>query len=418
MNLPSDWKDSVSTYSKIASTYPNPKDGWTVNVQDTDYTYRYNGTDWIAISANAIPKATSSTDGLFSKEDYGRFELMCSESISIQQPYAVCNESMGTQAKTVSMPKFILTTGAKVTVKFPNGNSAASPTLNVSGTGAKEIYYNGAPISRNYIKRESVHDFVYDGTHWLMEGEKGAGYYHVTCTTAADQKEKSVVLAGFRLVNGAQLILQFTHGNTAENPTLNVQNTGAYPIYYGGSPISWNYITENSAVQLVFDGQNKWVVVGNLTGYLLDEIQQLKEFVGYKGYIWREFEKDAIRIQNGGLYIIEGAMTQRHISYYSINTPSIGNTAIVNIDTSYDADYKVVTHFTGEPDISPRDDIFYVPPVIAANGNTEIYTFTSDKTNNTSEIVFNSSSIRGATCLYINYWGSPSDFKIYKKIFL
>lgn len=63
-----DWKEAVSTYDDIATTYPNPDDGWTVNVKDTDYTYRYNGTKWIAISANAIPKATNKVDGLMTKE--------------------------------------------------------------------------------------------------------------------------------------------------------------------------------------------------------------------------------------------------------------------------------------------------------------------------------------------------------------
>lgn len=64
-----DWKEAVATYDDIITTYPTPDDGWTVNVKDTDYTYRYNGTEWITISANAIPKATQSIDGLQSKED-------------------------------------------------------------------------------------------------------------------------------------------------------------------------------------------------------------------------------------------------------------------------------------------------------------------------------------------------------------
>lgn len=64
-----DWKEAVDTYADLATTYPHPDDGWTVNVKDTDYTYRWSGTAWIAISANAIPKATQSVDGLLSKED-------------------------------------------------------------------------------------------------------------------------------------------------------------------------------------------------------------------------------------------------------------------------------------------------------------------------------------------------------------
>lgn len=64
-----DWKEAVDTHADLASAYPHPDDGWTVNVKDTDYTYRWSGTAWVAISANAIPKATQGVDGLLSKED-------------------------------------------------------------------------------------------------------------------------------------------------------------------------------------------------------------------------------------------------------------------------------------------------------------------------------------------------------------
>ena len=63
-----DWKESVDTFDDIVVDYPAPESGWTVNVKDTNYTYRYDGTDWIAISSNAIPKATQAVDGLMSKE--------------------------------------------------------------------------------------------------------------------------------------------------------------------------------------------------------------------------------------------------------------------------------------------------------------------------------------------------------------
>lgn len=64
-----DWKEAVETYNDLKIIYQKPEDGWTVNVKDTDYTYRWNGDEWIAISANSIPKATYEVDGLLSKED-------------------------------------------------------------------------------------------------------------------------------------------------------------------------------------------------------------------------------------------------------------------------------------------------------------------------------------------------------------
>ena len=69
-----DWKEAVNTFDDIATTYPNPEDGWTVNTKDNNITYRYNGSEWVAISANAIPKATNSVDGLLSKEDHAKYD--------------------------------------------------------------------------------------------------------------------------------------------------------------------------------------------------------------------------------------------------------------------------------------------------------------------------------------------------------
>ena len=79
MEMNIDWKESVATFADIATTYPDPQDGWTVNVNDTDYTYRFNGTKWIAVSANAIPKATSQVDGLMAKEDKTNLDDMNSK---------------------------------------------------------------------------------------------------------------------------------------------------------------------------------------------------------------------------------------------------------------------------------------------------------------------------------------------------
>ena len=64
-----DWKESVDTYADLAATYPVPERGWTVNVLEDATTYRWNGTEWVGISANVIPKATTEVDGLLTMED-------------------------------------------------------------------------------------------------------------------------------------------------------------------------------------------------------------------------------------------------------------------------------------------------------------------------------------------------------------
>lgn len=87
-----DWKEAVNTYTDIATTYPNPQDGWTVNVKDTDYTYRYNGTEWVAISANAIPLATHSVNGLMSATDKTKLDgIEAGAEVNVQSDWNQSN---------------------------------------------------------------------------------------------------------------------------------------------------------------------------------------------------------------------------------------------------------------------------------------------------------------------------------------
>lgn len=66
-----DWKESVATYADIATTYPNPQDGWTVTTLDDDNTYRYNGTTWVNLFS-LITLASASKDGLMSAADFSK----------------------------------------------------------------------------------------------------------------------------------------------------------------------------------------------------------------------------------------------------------------------------------------------------------------------------------------------------------
>ena len=80
--------------------------------------------------------------------------------------YGVCNTTAATAAKTVTVDDFVLEEQARITVKFTYANSAASPTLNVNGKGAKSILWRTALPSTQYWVAGQVIDFVYDGTYW------------------------------------------------------------------------------------------------------------------------------------------------------------------------------------------------------------------------------------------------------------
>lgn len=83
-------------------------------------------------------------------------------------PYGECTTEKGTAAKTVLLSNFALETGARFAVKFSNGCSVASPTLNVNSTGAKSMVYKGATIQPNELDTNQVYEFIYDGTRYVM----------------------------------------------------------------------------------------------------------------------------------------------------------------------------------------------------------------------------------------------------------
>lgn len=85
--------------------------------------------------------------------------------------FGVCNTEAATAVKTVSVTGFTLATGAEVTVQFTVTNTAKSPTLNVNGTGAKDIVYRNAAISAGYLAANRVYKFVYDGTNYELIGD-------------------------------------------------------------------------------------------------------------------------------------------------------------------------------------------------------------------------------------------------------
>ena len=64
-----------------------------------------------------------------------------------------------------------------------------------------------------------------------LNAAKALGRGYGTCSTAAGTAAKTAALSGFSLSTGAVVGIRFTYANTAASPTLNVNSTGAKPIY-------------------------------------------------------------------------------------------------------------------------------------------------------------------------------------------
>lgn len=78
--------------------------------------------------------------------------------------------------------------------------------------------------------------------------------HYGTCSTAAGTAAKTVSCTGFTLTTGARITVKFTVTNTASNPTLNVNSTGAKAIRYRGSAITAGYLAANRVYTFIYDG--------------------------------------------------------------------------------------------------------------------------------------------------------------------
>ena len=100
-----------------------------------------------------------------------------STAVTALPKYGSNTQTGSTQAKTVTISEFptTLTQGQRISVLFTNKNTATSPTLNVSSTGAKPIVTSdGQSITADNVNEvgwpaNSLVSFIFDGTNWRID---------------------------------------------------------------------------------------------------------------------------------------------------------------------------------------------------------------------------------------------------------
>ena len=110
--------------------------------------------------------------------------------------------------------------------------------------------YGRVYLNSNRIKYTGVQPIVATSASGTLTG---------TSSTAAGTAAKDVTLADgqtFTLANNAVAYVKFTNNNTAENPTLNINSTGAKPVYYNGSPIPAKYLNNIAQYKVTYDSAN------------------------------------------------------------------------------------------------------------------------------------------------------------------
>lgn len=207
LNTGLDWKESVPTFNDIATTYPKPQDGWTVNTKDTDITYRYTGTAWIAISANAIPLASQSVDGKMSKTDKKNLDTLSIKVADLEEQIDSLNDGV-----TGDLTGLISRVG-----------TAEKNITTITGQ-VSSLEKGKADINHN-------HDSVYS--------KSGHTHNYAGSSSAGGAANSAVKLATARTINGVTFdgTSNITTANWGTARTITIGNSGK--SVNGSANVSW-----------------------------------------------------------------------------------------------------------------------------------------------------------------------------------
>lgn len=151
---------------------------------------------------------------------------------------------------------------------IPKGDTGATGATGADGDDGFSPYVTlGTKEGRDQpvtiTDAEGDHTFhVYDG-----QDGAGAGVYPGTCTTAGETAAKEITVDNsFSLRPGVVISVKFSNTNTANNPTLDVNGTGAKSIWYSTTLITTSNSSRagqaNFYENYVYDG-TYWVWFGH-----------------------------------------------------------------------------------------------------------------------------------------------------------
>ena len=165
---------------------------------------------------------------------------------------------------SVSSKDIVCPTGISASVA---NNNSLSPTITFKTTAViKAACEATVPISVDGLIINKKFSFAIAKTGEKGDTGKDGKQLFAKCLTASDIAPKTATITpstSFSLYVGATVSVTFNESNTATSPTLNVNSTGAKPIYAFGVALSRVYYwVAKSTVQFVYNG-SAWVMTAD-----------------------------------------------------------------------------------------------------------------------------------------------------------
>ena len=103
----------------------------------------------------------------------GQKQAVITDGAQIGLGFGVSSEAATVQARTATIASFILLKNMPVSIRFTNAINVDSATLNISSTGAKPLFIQGAALQAGLVKGGCTVTVIYDGTNWNIVGIDG-----------------------------------------------------------------------------------------------------------------------------------------------------------------------------------------------------------------------------------------------------
>ena len=147
--------------------------------------------------------------------------------------YGTCSTAANTAAKVVNCPNFdTIVVGVMIAVKFSNGNTATSPTMNVNNTGAKNILIHGITSLGGLdwsISEGDISLFVYDGTAWNLISAADRDTLNQVGSANSTSK-MYLVGAEYQTANGGSVVGKSNANVYATNGALHATSYNGYTL--------------------------------------------------------------------------------------------------------------------------------------------------------------------------------------------
>ena len=138
----------------------------------------------------------------------------------------------------------------KILLDLPDGSQRIimSTDAEYADTAGTAITANSANIASVLSVGRTIDGVEFNGSENII--------HYTTCTVAGNIATKTATCANFNLAIGSRIMVKYANTNSANNPTLNINSTGAKPIYYKGAAMPTPYIQANAVHEYVYDGTN------------------------------------------------------------------------------------------------------------------------------------------------------------------